>query len=275
MKESRKFTVFTTLLRVYTNTFEVFHEKGRNSEVMSSFFSEPLHCTTQGLPISLWKDRFMIHWNPDKIPNIESFVVQMLLPFSRGKSFQGITNSSEDVQEIFEKKDEELFKNLASKNILSLVFPPNVRGIAFPEMKKLNVRLLAITDENKKLMTTENLEQLSWTLVRRKYLYVVSVEPKSVVFRSMKDLEMNFYLKICHKKVMADEIHCETNLIKNGEPLVYDNLATKTLHKFIFYNSSTDQELDEIQIKTGVESKCFPKRLRFFISFSVSRAWSC
>lgn len=263
MNESRQFTVFTTLLRVYTTTSQVTHKQGSNSEMMSSFFSEPLHCSTQGLPISLWKDRFMIYWNLLSIPNIENFVVQILLPEKHaifgGGGFKGITGSLDDVQEIFEKKDEKLSKNLASRNVLNIIFPGNVRGIAIPnpEVKSLSVRVLAITEDNKKLMTAENLKYLRWTTVRRKYVYVTAVEPKSVVFKSMKDMNMSFCLKVCHQKIMVDEINCENKFIIQDEPLVYDNLATKTKHQFTFYNCTTGHIVDEVQVRTGVESKFF------------------
>lgn len=261
LNESRQFTVFTTLLRVYTTTSLVFHEQGSNSEMMSSFFSEPLHCTTQGLPIFLWKDRFMIYWNVPSVPNIENFVVQIILPKTHqifsGGIFHGITVSSNDIQEIFEKKDQELVNNLDSSSVLTLVFPSNVRGIAIsnPKIKALNVRVLVITEENKKLMTAENLEYLRWTGVRRKYIYATTVEPKSVIFKSMKDLNMNFCLKICLQKIMVEEISCENKLITQDEPLVYDNLTTKTKYQFTFYNCSTGVMLDELQVRTGVESK--------------------
>lgn len=280
VNENRQFTEFTTLMRVLTTTSRVVHEQGSNSEMISSFFSEPLHCATQGLPIYLWKDRFMIHWNSVEILNIESFVVQILLPgkgtFNRER-IQGITNTSDEIQELFEKKDEDLSRNLASTNILNFIFPANVRGMAIlnPKVQTLNVRLLVITEDNKKLMNVENLEYLEWVRVRRKYLYASSVEPKSIIFKSMTDLNMDFCLKICYQMVMYVGINCEKKHITKNEPLVFENLKAKTGHQFKFYNCSTAQQLDELLIITGVESE-FSNLLKFgLISFSDFRAWSC
>lgn len=275
---NRKFSVFTTLFRVYTTTSSVVHEQGSNDEMDSSFFSEPLHCATQGIPVDLWKDRFMIHWKHDELKNIESFVVQISLPeglLLDRKSFYGITEPSAIVQEIFEKSDEDLSRNLASPNLLNIIFPANVRGIAFPnpDIQQLKVRVLGITEENKKLMTAENLAFLNWTGVKRKYLYLASVEPKSVIFKGMADSNTTFCVRICHQIVMSSEEDvCENKFVTKGESLIFENLKTKTMHRFTINNCTTEQQLDEFHIKTGIESEFLQSFLKFLIGFSDFRA---